>query len=153
MKWEGNRESDNVEDRRGSGGGGGGGLLGGRGIGVGTIVIALVGGWIFGINPMTILGVLTGGEGGAPQAQVQQRQRRVLLQMTPRPGSLKRWWPTPKMYGKTCLPKAAPRTAIPNWCCFVVPLQPHAAKGKPPWARFTALPTSRFTSTWSFTRR
>ena len=69
MKWEGNRESSNVEDRR-SGGGGGGGLLGGRGIGVGTIVIALVGGWIFGINPLTILGVLSGD--GAPTAQVQQ---------------------------------------------------------------------------------
>lgn len=69
MKWEGNRQSDNVEDRR-SGGGGGGGLIGGRGIGVGTIVIALVGGWIFGINPLTILGVLSGG--GAPTAQVQQ---------------------------------------------------------------------------------
>ena len=73
MKWEGNRQSDNVEDRRdggGGGGGGGGGLIGGRGIGVGTIVIALVGGWIFGINPMTILGLLSGG--GAPTAQVQQ---------------------------------------------------------------------------------
>lgn len=72
MKWEGNRESDNVEDRRGEGGGGrsGGGLLGGRGIGVGTIVIALVGGWIFGINPLTILGVLGGGEA---QVQVQQQ--------------------------------------------------------------------------------
>lgn len=69
MKWEGNRESDNVEDRRGEGGGGGGGLIGGRGIGVGSIVIALVGGWIFGINPLTILGVLSGGEGGAPQVQ------------------------------------------------------------------------------------
>ena len=45
MKWEGNRESSNVEDRR-SARGGGGGLLGGRGIGVGTIVIALVSGWI-----------------------------------------------------------------------------------------------------------
>ena len=75
MKWEGNRQSDNVEDRRGEGGGGGrgGGMLGGRGIGVGTIVIALVGGWIFGINPLTILGVLGGGEGGAPQVQVQQQ--------------------------------------------------------------------------------
>ena len=31
MKWEGNRQSDNVEDRRGSGGGFG---VGGRGIGV-----------------------------------------------------------------------------------------------------------------------
>jgi len=69
MKWEGNRESDNVEDRRGEGYGGGGGgspVFGGRSIGIGTIVIALVGGWIFGINPLTILGVLSGG--GAPPA-------------------------------------------------------------------------------------
>lgn len=42
MKWEGNRESDNVEDRRGSGGGGGMPVFGGRSIGIGTIVIALV---------------------------------------------------------------------------------------------------------------
>ena len=72
MKWEGNRESDNVEDRRGGSGGGGGGLgglLGGRSIGIGTIVVALVGGWIFGINPLTILGVLSG---DAPTAQVAQ---------------------------------------------------------------------------------
>ena len=75
MKWEGNRESDNVEDRRDGGGGGGGdgvgGLVGGRGIGIGTIVIALIGGWAFGINPLTILGLLSGG--GAPTAQVQQQ--------------------------------------------------------------------------------
>ena len=71
MKWEGNRESDNVEDRRGSGGGGsGGGLLGGRSIGIGTIVVALLGGWAFGINPLTIINMLSG---GAPPAQVQQQ--------------------------------------------------------------------------------
>ena len=70
MKWEGNRESDNVEDRRSSGGGGGG-LLGGRSIGIGTIVVALLGGWIFGINPLTILNMLSGG--GAPATQVQQQ--------------------------------------------------------------------------------
>ena len=69
MKWEGNRESDNVEDRRDGGGGGGGGMLGGRGIGIGTIVIALVGGWVFGVNPLTILSLLSGGGGGE---QVQQ---------------------------------------------------------------------------------
>ena len=73
MKWEGNRESDNVEDRRDgsgggfSGGGGGlGGLLGGllgSKLGVGTIVVALLGGWALGINPLTILGLLSG-EGG-----------------------------------------------------------------------------------------
>jgi uncharacterized protein len=73
MKWEGNRQSDNIEDRRGQAGYGGGGgfrLGGGRGIGLGTIVIALIAGWIFGINPMTVLGVL--GDGGGMPAQVQQ---------------------------------------------------------------------------------
>ena len=78
MKWEGNRESDNVEDRRdgsGGGGGGGSGLLGGRGIGIGTIVIALVGGWIFGINPLTILSLLSGG-GGVEQVQQQAPAQR-----------------------------------------------------------------------------
>ena len=70
MKWEGNRESDNVEDRRGSGGGGGMPVFGGRSIGIGTIVIALVGGWVLGINPLTILGLLSGG-GPAPQVQTQ----------------------------------------------------------------------------------
>ncbi len=73
MKWEGNRESDNVEDRRDDAGGGfgGGGLLGGRSIGIGTIVVALAGGWIFGINPLTILSLLSG---GSPPAQVQPQQ-------------------------------------------------------------------------------
>jgi hypothetical protein len=66
MKWEGQEQSTNVEDRRG-----GGGLpIGGRGIGVGTIVIALVAGWIFGINPFTVLGLL-GGEGGPAVVQQQ----------------------------------------------------------------------------------
>jgi predicted metalloprotease len=69
MRWEGNRESNNVEDHRSGGGGGGGFGLGGRSIGIGTVVIALVGGAIFGINPLTILGILSG---GGPPAQVQQ---------------------------------------------------------------------------------
>ena len=68
MRWEGNRESGNVEDRRDEGGGGGGFGFGGRTIGIGSIVIALVGGAIFGVNPLTILGMLSGGE-SAPQTQ------------------------------------------------------------------------------------
>lgn len=68
MRWEGNRESSNVEDRRDEGGGGGGFGFGGRSIGIGTIVIALIGGAIFGINPLTILSLLSGG-GPAPTAQ------------------------------------------------------------------------------------
>jgi uncharacterized protein len=75
MKWEGNRQSDNVEDRRNGGGGSGGGLrLGGRGIGLGTIAVAVVAGWIFGINPLTILGLLGGGGLEAPTAQTAPAQ-------------------------------------------------------------------------------
>src|SRR5688572_15023860 len=68
MRWEGNRESSNVEDHRGSGGGRGFGIGGGT-IGIGTIVIALIGGAVLGVNPLTLLGILTGGGGPAPQVQ------------------------------------------------------------------------------------
>ncbi|MEO7496300.1 MAG: neutral zinc metallopeptidase [Massilia sp.] len=72
MKWEGNRESDNVEDRRGEGGGGGSGFgLGGRSIGIGTVAIALIGSYFLGISPGAMLDLLSGGGGNAP-AQVQQ---------------------------------------------------------------------------------
>ncbi len=65
MKWQGERESDNVSDVRGSGGGRG--LGGGRSIGIGSVVVALVAGWIFGVNPLTVLGLLDGdSQGPAP---------------------------------------------------------------------------------------
>jgi len=70
MRWEGNEQSDNVEDRRDDGGGGFGLPIGGRSIGLGTIVVALVAGWVFGVNPLTVLGLLSGG-GPAPQVQHQ----------------------------------------------------------------------------------
>ncbi len=69
MKWEGNEQSDNVEDRRGAGGFRG--VPGGRrGVGLGTIAVALIAGWAFGIDPITVLGLLSGGQ---PATQVQQR--------------------------------------------------------------------------------
>ena len=57
MRWEGNRQSDNVEDRRAGGGGFG---FGGKSSGIGTIVIALLAWGVFGINPLTTIGVLGG---------------------------------------------------------------------------------------------
>ncbi|HSI59379.1 MAG TPA: neutral zinc metallopeptidase [Ideonella sp.] len=71
MRWQGDRQSDNVEDRRDDGGGGrsGGFGIGGRGIGLGTVAIAVVAGWLFGINPLTVLGLLSGGGGPAPTQQ------------------------------------------------------------------------------------
>ena len=69
MRWEGNEQSDNVEDRRSGGGGGGGFPIGGRSVGIGTVAVALIAGWVFGINPLTVLGLLTGGGDPAPQVQ------------------------------------------------------------------------------------
>jgi uncharacterized protein len=65
MRIEGQRESDNVEDRRGMGPariGGAGGL------GIGTIVLALAVSYFTGANPLTIINMLSGVESmvGAP---------------------------------------------------------------------------------------
>jgi uncharacterized protein len=66
MRWQGNRQSDNVEDRRGDGPASGGGLRpGGRSVGLGGIVIALLASWIFGVNPLTVLGLMEGASPGA----------------------------------------------------------------------------------------
>ena len=75
MRMDDQRESDNLEDRRGSGMGGGGGLrLGGGRMGLGTIAIALVASYFLGVNPLTVLNMLSGGgmpaiEQSAPVAQ------------------------------------------------------------------------------------
>jgi predicted metalloprotease len=56
VDWLGRRESDRIEDRRG--------MPGGRmgAVGCGTVLIALVIGWLTGTNPMQILQLLSGGE-------------------------------------------------------------------------------------------
>ena len=57
-------ESRNVDDVRGSSGG----FRPVHGVGLGTIVIALVAGWFFNVSPLQILSLLSGG-GGAPTSQ------------------------------------------------------------------------------------
>jgi predicted metalloprotease len=57
MRIEGQRESDNIEDRRGLGPA----RIGGRGsLGIGTIVLALAVSYFTGADPMTVLNLLTG---------------------------------------------------------------------------------------------
>ncbi len=68
MRWDDGQQSENVEDVRGSSGGG---LpFGGRSIGIGTVVVALVASYFFGIDPRVILN-LAGGGGEAPQVRQQ----------------------------------------------------------------------------------
>jgi predicted metalloprotease len=68
MLWRGGRRSDNIEDRRGAGGFGGGGF-GGGGIkigGLGIVVVLLIG-MFFGVDPTTLLSQLEGGGAGYEQ--------------------------------------------------------------------------------------
>ncbi len=74
MKWEGGRESSNVEDRRGeSSGGGGRGMGGGMAkSGIGVILIAIVA-MFLGVDPSMVLGLLGGGN-APPQVSQQSQQ-------------------------------------------------------------------------------
>ncbi|MEZ5290406.1 MAG: neutral zinc metallopeptidase [Vicinamibacterales bacterium] len=67
MRWEDQRRSENVEDRRGMRVRGG---LGG-GVGLGTVVVVLIVSWLTGANPLTLL-QMAGGVGGGGSAPVQE---------------------------------------------------------------------------------
>jgi len=71
MRMDGQEESSNVEDVRGMSGGGGGMGFGGRSVGIGGVIVAVIAGWIFGINPLTLLGLMPSSGGG----QVAQQQQ------------------------------------------------------------------------------
>jgi predicted metalloprotease len=66
MRWGGGRESGNIEDRRGLG------PVGVGGLGIGGVVLALVGYFVFGIDPSTTLSVVGGAQ---PQAEQQAGTR------------------------------------------------------------------------------
>lgn len=66
MRLEDERESDNFEDRRG-----GGGIRKAGGIGVGTVVIALVASYFLGIDPSTVLNVAQQVQGPPTHSQGQ----------------------------------------------------------------------------------
>jgi hypothetical protein len=70
MKWEGQRQSDNIEDRRGGGGGRAAGKLG-----IGTIVIGLAAAYFLGISPMQAINLVSGVQGQLPSSAQSQGSR------------------------------------------------------------------------------
>jgi uncharacterized protein len=69
MRLDNEQESSNVEDRRGMRMPGGAG-----GVGIGTIVLALVASYFFGVDPGTVINVATQFQGAAPAPEVQGRK-------------------------------------------------------------------------------
>ena len=74
MRWGDMRPSDNVEEASGGGGGGGGGFpLGGLHLGGGAIIIIVIVSLLFGVNPLSLLGLMDGGgpvTNAPPQTQM-----------------------------------------------------------------------------------
>ena len=59
MRYDDFRRSDNVEDDRGGGGFPGGSMglpIGGGGLGIGTVLILGLVGWVLGIDPRVLIG-------------------------------------------------------------------------------------------------
>lgn len=74
MRLDDERESDQVDDRRGEGGGGLG--LGGGSLGIGGVVLALAASWFLGVDPRLLLG-LAQHAGSAPPAATQAPPRPI----------------------------------------------------------------------------
>ena len=70
MRWDDFRRSENVEDRTGGApeGSGGGLPFGGLHIGGGALIILVIVGMLFGINPLEMLGLISGNDGTVQQA-------------------------------------------------------------------------------------
>lgn len=75
MKWENRGQSKNVTDNRGRGPSGGGSLAGMGSLGIGGILIVVVIGLIFGINPLQLISIVTGGGGTITQSPTQTQQQ------------------------------------------------------------------------------
>jgi len=72
MRLDDERESENVEDRRGAGGRGGFGV--GKGVGIGTVILALAASYFLGIDPSVILGLFSVGAAPLTQSVPAQKQ-------------------------------------------------------------------------------
>jgi uncharacterized protein len=67
MRWQGGRRSGNIEDRRGMSGAAVGG------VGIGGVVIALIGYFVFGIDPSTTMNAVNTVGGGQAEQQAGER--------------------------------------------------------------------------------
>ena len=160
MRWQGRRESGNVEDRRGTGGGFGGfggGSPGGGGMrfpigrgrggigGIGFILVLLFLGWLLGINPLDLL---NGGSstGSFPIGQ-EQGTGQPARPATRRGVSFPPCSPIRRTLGRRSSRRRAAPTATRRWSSSPVRRVPPAASPARRRVRSTARTTRSSTST------
>ncbi len=123
----------------------------GGGIGIGTIVIALLGGWIFGNNPLTILGLLSGG-GAPPAVQAPGPAHRP-----PVDDMMARFVSTvladTEDVWQGVFQQGGGRYEEPRLVLFRGATRTACGAGQAAMGPFTALRTRRCTPTWAFMKR
>ena len=151
MRWQGRRESTEVEDRRGSGAGGRGLKLGG-GLGGGAILVVIVISLLTGQNPLELLGSLDSGP-AIPREEVGP-DTGVPGQARPASDEAARFVSvvladTEDTWDRVLSARAGP-TRSPGWCCSPTPCSRPAASPPRRSGRSTARATSGSTSTSPF---
>jgi len=104
MRWQGGRQSGGIEDRRGLG------PVGVGGLGIGGVVLALIGYFVFGINPQTTMDMVGGAGGQAVQqegvrGQVSDREGQFVDVVATNVGDV--WTPIFRQSGAAYRPPAA----------------------------------------------
>ncbi len=135
MRWQGRRESNNVEDRRGNASGGGGFRppIRGKG-GVAILIIVLVAGY-YGVDLTPLLMAVIHCH--------KPRRRPVLLKLSVRKmtnmlNSPRSSWPILKIPGNLSSRRWAGLIRIQNWSCTVVQPRPVVVPVSRSWGRFIA---------------
>lgn len=147
MRLDDERESSNVEDRRGAGGGG---IPGIRIGGIGLLVL-LVGAYLLGVDPRIVLGQL---ENGGPSPAVQTTARDTGngegVSNDPERRFVAKAWRRPKMSGGNNSSKWAALISNRGWCFSARAFPRAVASQRPRLDRSTARPIVRYTSTSHF---
>lgn len=104
MRWQGGRQGGGIEDRRGLG------PVAAGGMGIGGVVLALIGYFVFGINPQTTMEVVGGGAGAPAQqegvrGQVSDREGQFVDVVATNVDDV--WRPIFQQSGRTYRPPAA----------------------------------------------
>ncbi len=126
MRWEGRRESENVEDRRRMSGpvavGGGGLVL------LVAIVIALLGG-----DPRALLQQVEQ-QNQARSARRAKVESRLIQPKKNVESLLGLYWLIPKMFGPTSFGRTNWNTKSQRWCCLAAKFNPPVDSHQPPAA-------------------
>ena len=146
MRWRGERQSDNVEDRRGMSISRGAKVGGIGGLGLVAIVVISM---FMGVDPSSILQVV---EQNTQSSSISVEQAQPQPPMTMR-AILSRWcWRKRRMSGTMFFSRRDAPMKNRNLYCFPRPLNPHAAWPDRPQDLFIVRPITRFTSTWHFSK-